>query len=46
MGQLTGVLHIKWQPVEEGVADQLVKEQSQGELNHTLEGGREGQETL
>ena len=33
---------IERQPEEEGIADELYEEQSQGVLNDTLEGKREG----
>lgn len=39
---LTHVEDVERQPVEEGVADQLGKEQTQGELHHTLQSMTEG----
>ena len=41
-GELTGGLDVEWQPEEEGVAYQLVEEESKGILNHTLGGGGRG----
>lgn len=33
---LTGVLDIKWQPEEEGIADQFRKEQSNSKFHYSL----------
>lgn len=39
--KLTNIDNVEGQPVQEGVAHQLGKEQAQGELHHAL-GGEEG----